>query len=97
MSTKATYRFLEERTDKSAKELFIRGTGVRSSAIWHDRYVSRLSPEQIAKDREVSIEAVYEGLLFCQENWQSVCEEKDSERERLEMQGFFREPEPGLQ
>jgi uncharacterized protein (DUF433 family) len=89
VTTKATYQYLEKRPDKRSKELFIRGAGVRASTIWHDRYVSRLSPSQITKDRDLPIGAVYEALTYCQESWETICEEKDLERHRLEEKGFF--------
>jgi len=83
------YVHLEKRYDKRSPELFICGTGVRASTVWHDRYVSRVQPEQIAKDRDISLEAVYEALVYCQENWEDICREKDQERQHLERKGFF--------
>src|SRR2546428_4595275 len=63
-----TYQYLEQRPDKSSQELFVRGAGVRASTIWHDRFISRFSPDQIARDRDLAMEAVYEALDYCQEN-----------------------------
>jgi uncharacterized protein (DUF433 family) len=94
MSTKAKYRYLGKRSDKRSQELFIRGTGIRASTIWHDRYISRVRPDQIAGDRDIPLEAVYEALAYCQENWESICQERDQEREQLERMGFFQEPTP---
>jgi uncharacterized protein (DUF433 family) len=83
MTTEATYKHLERRPDKRSQELFIRGMGIRASTVWHDRYVSRLAPIQIAKDRDLPVEAVYEALAYCQESWEIICQEKDLERQRL--------------
>ena len=94
MTTRANYRHLEKRPDKGSQELYLRGAGVRASTLWHDRYVSRLSPDHIAKDREIPVDAVYEALAYCQENWEEICQEKDRERQRLEQQGFFEERPP---
>jgi uncharacterized protein (DUF433 family) len=91
MTTGSKYRYLEKRPDKRSEELFIRGTAIRASTIWHDRYVSRFSPSQIAKDRDLPEEAVYEALAYCQENWEIICREKDLERQRLEHRRFFEE------
>lgn len=60
--------------------------------IWHDRYVSRRSPAQIAQDRDIPLEAVYDALAYCQEHWEDICREGDLERERLEAMGFFDGP-----
>ncbi len=87
------YQYLEHRPDKKSQELFIRGRGVRASTIWHDRFISRFSPNQIAADRDLPLEAVYEALEYCQENWESICREKDLERQRLEQMGFFQKPD----
>ena len=89
MKAKAKYLYLETRSDKRSREMYLRGAGVRASTIWHDRYISRMEPDQIAKDRDIKLEAVYEALEYCQENWTTVCQEKDRERATLEQRGFF--------
>lgn len=86
------YQYIEQRPDKKTQDLFVRETGVRASTIWHDRFISRFSPDEIARDRDLPLEAVYEALDYCQENWERICKEKDSEKQQLEERGFFREP-----
>lgn len=89
MKDKSKYRYLEVRSDKGARVMCVRSAGIRASTIWHDRYISRMTPEQIAKDRDIKVEAVYEALEYCQKNWEVICREKDRERKRLEQKGFF--------
>ena len=89
MKDRAKYRYLETRSDKGTREMCLRGAGVRASTIWHDRYISRMTADEIAKDRDIKPEAVYEALEYCQENWETVCQEKDRERAMLEQGGFF--------
>ena len=91
MKTQTNYSCLEARPDKQTQELFIRDTGVRASTIWHDRYISRLTPQQIAQTRELAEEAILEALAYCQAHWDVICSEKDAERLWLEEQGFFTE------
>jgi uncharacterized protein (DUF433 family) len=91
MATNTIYRFLDSRPDKKSEELFVQGTGIRASTIWHDRYVSRMTPDQISSDRDIPLDAVYEALAFCQEEWENICREKDSEHQRLESLEFFEE------
>jgi uncharacterized protein (DUF433 family) len=88
-----TYQYLEQRPDKKSQELLVRGRGVRASTIWHDRFISRFSPDQIAADRDLPLEAIYGALDYCQENWESICREKDLERQYLEQIGFFQKPD----
>ena len=91
MATRTKYIYLEERADKKTKEPFIKNTGIRASTIWHDRYVSRIQPDRIARDRDLPSEAVYEALNFCQENWELIYEEKEREKSFLKKVGFFEE------
>lgn len=94
METPTTYLYLEHRPDKRTQELFIRGTGVRPSTIWHDRYISCMTPHQIAQNRDLPAAAVLEALAYCQDHWEVIRAEKDAERAWLEEQGFFAEDAP---
>ncbi len=89
MESKSRYRYLEPRSDKSTKELFVRDTGIRASTLWHDRYISCQHPTKIAKDRDLPLEAVLEALAYCEDAWELVCSEKDRERQMLQRKGFF--------
>ena len=89
MKPEQQYEHLERRPDKSSQELFIRGTGIRASTMWHDRYVSRQHPTKIAKDRDIPLEAVLEALAYCEDAWELVCSERDRERQMLQRKGFF--------
>lgn len=94
MPIMSNYQYLERRTDKRSHGLFVRGTGIMASTIWHDRYVSRLLPDNIAGDRDIPVEAVYEALMYCHDHWEHICYEKDLERQRLEERGVFEECSP---
>jgi hypothetical protein len=75
------YPHLELRPDKDTKELHLRGRGIKASTIWHDRYVLHYSPEGIAFDRDLPLEAVYEALDYCQKHWEDICAEKAREKQ----------------
>lgn len=94
MPAKSNYQYPEKRADKRSQGLFVRGAGIRASTIWHDRYVSRLPPDKIARDRDIPVQAVYEALIYCHDHWKHICHEKDLERQRLEERGFFEECSP---
>ena len=89
METQTAYQHLVQRSDKQGQELFLRGSGVRASTIWHDRYVSCLSPKRIAQGRDLPMEAVLEALAYCQDHWDVICADKAAERTWLAEQGFF--------
>jgi hypothetical protein len=44
MTTKEKYQHLEKHPDKRSQELFVRGTGVRASTVWHDRPPKFIDP-----------------------------------------------------
>jgi uncharacterized protein (DUF433 family) len=75
------YPHLELRPDKDTQELHLRGRGIKASTIWHDRYVLHYSPEGIAFDRDLPLEAVYEALDYCQKHWEDICAEKEREKQ----------------
>jgi hypothetical protein len=77
----AEYPHLELRPDKDTRELHLRGRGIKASTIWHDRYVLHYSPEGIAFDRDLPLEAVYEALDYCQKHWEDICAEKAREKQ----------------
>ena len=76
METQTTYIYLEHRPDKQTQERFIRGTGVRTSTIWHDRYIVRLTPQQIAQNRDLPEAALLEALAYCQDHWDADLRRK---------------------
>ncbi len=75
------YPHLEVRPDKDTQELHLRGRGIKASTIWHDRYVLHYSPEGIAFDRDLPLEAVYQALDYCQKHWEDICAEKAREKQ----------------
>ena len=92
MNVQTLYHYLVERPDKGTQELYIRGTGVHASTIWHDRYISQMHPRAIAQDRDLPMEAVYEALAYCQEHWDVICQAKAQEQVGLQERQFFAEP-----
>jgi transposase len=94
METPTTYISREPRPDKRTQELCMRGTGGRTSTIWHDRSIARMTPHEMAQNRELPEAAVLEALAYGQDHWEVICAEKDAERAWLEEQGCFAEDSP---
>lgn len=70
MSTTATYQYLEPHLGSSYKQLFIKGTKLPADIIYsaayqrgegHDR-----TPEEVAEDYGIPVEAVYEAIRYCE-------------------------------
>ena|SRR5437868_13532143 len=70
MSTATTYQYLEPHPGSSYKQLFIKGTKFRASQIHSAAYQrgeeDDRTPEQVAKDYGIPVEAVYEAIRYCE-------------------------------
>src|SRR5262245_4457217 len=73
MSTATTYQYLEPRPCSSYRQLFIKGTRIRAEIVGraallppgHDEY---RTPEQVAADWNLPVEAVEEAVRYCASN-----------------------------
>src|SRR4051794_9344521 len=70
MSTTTTYQYLEPHVGSSYRQLFIKGTKFRADIIASAAYQrgdeDDRTPEQVAKDHGISVEAVYEAIRYCE-------------------------------
>jgi uncharacterized protein (DUF433 family) len=70
MSTTTTYQYLEPRLGSSYKQLFVKGTKFRASQIYSAAYQrgdeDDRTPEQVAEDYGIPVEAVYEAIRYCE-------------------------------
>jgi uncharacterized protein (DUF433 family) len=73
MSANATtYQYLEPHVGSSYKQLFIKGTKLRAYTIYSAAYQrgdkDDRTPEQVAEDYGIPVEAVYEAIRYCASN-----------------------------
>src|SRR5436309_6549984 len=70
MSMTTTYQYLEPHIGSSYKQLFIKGTKFRADLIYSAAYQrgdeDDRSPEQVAEDYGIPVEAVYEAIRYCE-------------------------------
>jgi uncharacterized protein (DUF433 family) len=70
MSTATTYRYLEPHVGSGYKQLFVKGTKFRASIIYSAAYrrgdEDDRTPEQVAEDYGIPVEAVYEAIRYCE-------------------------------
>jgi hypothetical protein len=70
MSTATIYRYLEPHFGSSYKQHFIKGTKLRASIIYSAAYQRGTdcdrTPEQVAEDYGIPVEAVYEAIRYCE-------------------------------
>jgi uncharacterized protein (DUF433 family) len=70
MSATTTYKYLEPHVGSSYRQLFIKGTKLRADIIYSAAYQrggeDDRTPEQVAEDYGIPVEAVYEAIRYCE-------------------------------
>jgi uncharacterized protein (DUF433 family) len=86
ISTTTSWRYLEPRTKSAYRQLFVTGTRIRAEVIYgmHVNEEEPMSPEQIAQEYGVPVEAVREAIAYCQSNPAEI--ERDFQREEALME-----------
>jgi uncharacterized protein (DUF433 family) len=84
MSAKATYRFLEPRPESHYRQQFIKGRRIRAEILYSLTMPSAdtgefFTPQQIADDYSLPLEAVQEAIAYCESNPPEI--EADHRRE----------------
>lgn len=77
------WRYLETNPKSWRKQLFIKGTNIKASSIWLDFLLESFTPEELADDRDISVESVKEAIKYCNENQQLL--EQEAQEELLEL------------
>jgi uncharacterized protein (DUF433 family) len=67
MSTTVRHDFLEPRADSGYRQLFVKGTRIRAELIYraHINKEMPLTPEELATDFGLPLEAVLEAIEYC--------------------------------
>src|SRR5262245_4870821 len=70
MNTATTYQYLEPHPGSGYKQLFVKGTEFLAWDIYSAAYPrgegDERTPEQVAEDRGIPVEAVYEAIRYCE-------------------------------
>lgn len=90
MSTTTAYQFLAPNPKSSYKQLFVKGTRIRAR-ILYGCFMSEeepRTPQQIAKDYDVPVEAVKEAIAYCESNPPELLEDYRCEEALMEASGM---------
>jgi uncharacterized protein (DUF433 family) len=89
MSTTTKYLHLERDPMSSYKQLSIRGRRIKARTIY-GAFISDepMTPEEIAADRDLPIEAVLEAIAYCQSNPPEIEEDYRREEALAEAMGM---------
>ncbi|MBI1914742.1 MAG: hypothetical protein HYS12_08400 [Planctomycetes bacterium] len=93
MSETKQYRFLEPRPCSNYRQLFIKGRRIRAEVLYRETVgLEPRTPEQVAEDFDVPLEAVLEAVDYCIHNEDFLRQERDREEEEIRALGLDKPP-----
>ena len=89
MSTITTWQHLERDPKSSLRQLSIRGRRIRALTLY-GRYagIEQMTPEEIAEDYDISVDAVREAIAYCESNPPEIQDDFRREEARMEATGM---------
>jgi uncharacterized protein (DUF433 family) len=91
--TQRNWEHLERHPQSSYKQLFLKGTRLRAEIIYEEMEWGEpddpMTPEKIAADRNLPVEAVREAIAYCESNPPEIEEDHRREREQLQAEGLM--------
>jgi uncharacterized protein (DUF433 family) len=80
MTNSNNYQHLERRPGSNYKQLFIKGRRIRAEVLYRQTIgIEPRTPEQVAEDYELPLEAVKEAIDYCIHNEPLLRQERDEE------------------
>lgn len=76
------WKYLERKPGSSYQQLCIKGKHIRAWTLYCESMSEKekRTPQQLAEDFEIPLDAIYEAIAYCQSNPPEICEDhrKDS-------------------
>jgi uncharacterized protein (DUF433 family) len=88
-----SYRSLSQRSGSSYRELFVCGTSLRAQSLVSDLENTGMSPEQVAAEFHIPVEAVLEAIEYVHENEDYLTGERHRSRQRAMEKGYLKPSE----
>lgn len=88
-----TYKYLEPRPGSNYRQLFYKGRGLFAQTLYAETVgEDPRTPEQVAADFDVPVEAVHEAIRYCLDNAELLEEERRKTDARIKARGLDRPP-----
>jgi uncharacterized protein (DUF433 family) len=88
-----TYDYLEPRAGSNYRQLFFKGRGLFAQTLYRATVGTEpRTPEEVARDFDVPLEAVHEAIHYCTHNEELLRRERDEELELIRKRGLDRPP-----
>ena len=97
MSTQRAWKNLEPRPCSCYRQLFVKGRRIRAEILYaatfdvqdeEEGLIRGRTPEEIAADYDLPVEAVREAIEYCKEHWDVVLKDHDREERLSEATGM---------
>lgn len=92
--TESAYKYLAPNPKSAYRQLFVKGRRIRAWVLYCDHVAQEMTPEQIAADRDLPVEAVREAIAYCASNPPEVRGDLLREEEHMQAAGMLA---PGYQ
>jgi uncharacterized protein (DUF433 family) len=93
MTNSNNYQFLERRPDSNYKQLFVKGRKIRAEVIYRQTVGEEpRTPEEVARDYNLPLEAVREAIDYCLHNEDVLQEDRDREMAMIRARGLDKPP-----
>jgi uncharacterized protein (DUF433 family) len=93
MADENQYKYLGPRYGSSYRQYFVKGRRIRAETLYRETVgLEPRSPEEVAEDFDVPVEAVYEAIRYCQENESLLRQERDEETKLIRARGGDKYP-----
>jgi uncharacterized protein (DUF433 family) len=89
MANDNRYKFLAPRYGSSYRQYFVKGRRIRAEVLYDETLEPEArTPEQVAADYQVPVEAVYEAIRYCQENEDVLDQDREMESASIRARGL---------
>jgi uncharacterized protein (DUF433 family) len=93
MRAHTEYQFLEPRPGSNYRQLFVKGRKIRAEVLYRLTVNPEpQTPEEIAHDYSVPVEAVHEAIHYSQHNEALLRKEREEEQEYIRAHGLDKPP-----
>ena len=87
------YQHLEPRPGSNYRQLFVKGRKLRAEVVYRQTVgEDPRTPEDVARDYEIPIEAVREAIHYCEHNEPLLRKERDRELAWIKARGLDKPP-----
>ena len=93
MVVETTYKYLEPRIGSQYRQLFLRGRKIRAEILYRATIGPEArTPDEVAYDFEVPVEAVYEAVHYCRHHEDLLRKEREEVLAALHTRGLDKPP-----